>query len=185
MGGEVRLYNDQFERTATYPFDPRRSALAAITSRNDNVKLMRFKHSLGGLSCFRINPFQMNPSSAKEEQYARVDLTNFASWYRHRSLIDPMHVEGLTNDMREALGGFKYLRFMPPPENSRLAAEFDVGDGVIRSFAWNELPEGQRCLIALYAVLHFVLLTQAGTVIFDEPDNFIFLREIEPWLMAI
>ena len=28
------------------------------------------------------------------------------------------------------------------------------------------------------------LLAKGGTVIFDEPDNFLSLREIQPWLMA-
>jgi len=53
----------------------------------------------------------------------------------------------------------------------------------VLAFNFGELSEGQRCLICLYAILHFVL-AKGHTVILDEPDNFISLREIQPWLMA-
>ena len=46
-----------------------------------------------------------------------------------------------------------------------------------------ELSEGQRCLVALYMILHF-LIAKGKTVFLDEPDNFISLREIQPWLLA-
>jgi ATPase subunit of ABC transporter with duplicated ATPase domains len=51
------------------------------------------------------------------------------------------------------------------------------------TFALDELSEGQRCLIALYMILHF-LIAKGDTVFLDEPDNFISLREIQPWLLA-
>jgi len=38
-------------------------------------------------------------------------------------------------------------------------------------------------LIGLYMVLHFVI-AKGQTVILDEPDNFVSLREIQPWLLA-
>ena len=38
-------------------------------------------------------------------------------------------------------------------------------------------------LIGLYMVLHF-LIVKGHTVILDEPDNFVSLREIQPWLIA-
>ena len=38
-------------------------------------------------------------------------------------------------------------------------------------------------LIGLYMVLHFVV-AKGHTVIIDEPDNFVSVREIQPWLLA-
>jgi ATPase subunit of ABC transporter with duplicated ATPase domains len=38
-------------------------------------------------------------------------------------------------------------------------------------------------LMGLYMVLHFVI-AKGHTVILDEPDNFVSLREIQPWLLA-
>ncbi len=51
------------------------------------------------------------------------------------------------------------------------------------NFAISELSDGQRYLIALYMVLHF-LIARGSTVFIDEPDNFVALREIQPWLLA-
>jgi len=51
------------------------------------------------------------------------------------------------------------------------------------SFAISELSEGQRCLLVLYMILSFVI-ARGDTVFIDEPDNFIALREIQPWLLA-
>src|SRR5216684_2982402 len=48
-------------------------------------------------------------------------------------------------------------------------------------YSFSELSDGQRVLIGLYTVLHFALRSGA-TVCFDEPDNFIALKEIQPWL---
>ncbi len=51
------------------------------------------------------------------------------------------------------------------------------------NYAISELSQGQRCLLALYMILHF-LIAKGHTVFIDEPDNFISLREIQPWLKA-
>lgn len=63
-----------------------------------------------------------------------------------------------------------------------LVAEFR-GFGGAAQYLLQELSEGQRCLICLYTILHFVL-SKGATVLIDEPDNFISLREIQPWLTA-
>jgi ATPase subunit of ABC transporter with duplicated ATPase domains len=47
-----------------------------------------------------------------------------------------------------------------------------------------ELSEGQRVLVGLYAILHFAM-KPSRTLCFDEPDNFIALKEVQPWLARI
>ena len=55
-----------------------------------------------------------------------------------------------------------------------------------RSFRldFNELSHGQQALIALYALLHFVV-REKTTLCIDEPDNFVALAEIQPWLFGV
>jgi hypothetical protein len=50
--------------------------------------------------------------------------------------------------------------------------------------AFDELSEGQRILICLYALLHFVVGPQA-CVFLDEPENYIALTEMQPWLLEL
>ncbi len=51
-------------------------------------------------------------------------------------------------------------------------------------FNFSELSDGQRCLIALYTIL-FALKDQGASLFLDEPDNFITLRELQPWLNTL
>jgi len=183
--GEVHLYNDRFEHKVTYPFDWHRSALATIVPRKDNQKLTRFKQWISGLYCFRLNPFRMGSRAEGENLYPNVDLSNIAAWYRHLVQSDPEQNAAVLSSLRESLDGFSFLRLESAGENVRLlAAEFTQGDGKTSTFYFNELSDGQRCLICLYTIRHFVL-AKGSTVVIDEPDNFISLREIQPWLMAV
>jgi predicted ATPase len=185
LTGEVHLYNDRFEHKVTYPFDWHRSALATITDRKDNRTLTRFKRWLSGLLCFRINPFAMGLRAEGEDLSPNVNLSNFAAWYRHLVQTDPRQNAALLDSLRAALDAFGFLGLEPAGENVRvLIAEFVNGDGKSVRFGFQELSEGQRCLICLYTILHFVL-AKGSTVVLDEPDNFLSLREIQPWLMAV
>jgi len=185
IAGEVHLYNDRFEHKVTYEFDWYRSALATIIPRKDNKTLSRFKLWLAGLVCFRINPFLMGSRAEGESLYPNVDLSNIAAWYRHLVQADPKQNAAMLDSLRASLDGFSFLQLEPAGENVRLmAAEFTGGSGQTSKFYLNELSDGQRCLICLYTILHFVL-AKGSTVILDEPDNFVSLREIQPWLMAV
>jgi predicted ATPase len=183
--GEVRLYNDRFEHKVTYPFDWHRSALATIVPRKDNTTLTRFKIWLSNLLCFRIDPFQMGPRAEGEDLYPHVNLSNIASWYRHLLQAHPKDNAGFLESLRAAFDDFSFLGLEPAGENVRLLfAEFAQGGGTSVKLWFHELSDGQRCLICLYAILHFVL-AKGSTVILDEPDNFVSLREIQPWLMTV
>ncbi|MBI2841476.1 MAG: AAA family ATPase [Acidobacteria bacterium] len=183
--GEVHLYNDRFERKVTYPFDWHRSALATIVQPKDNQKLSRFKLWIGGLYSFRLNPFAMKSTAEGENLYPSVDLSNIAAWYRHLVRADPKQNAAMLSTLRTSLDGFNFLQLEPAGENVRLlTAEFAHGSEKTSKFIFQELSDGQRCLVCLYTILHFVL-AKGCTVILDEPDNFVSLREIQPWLMAV
>jgi len=182
-GGDVHLFNDQFEHKVSYPFDHYRSALATIVERKDNQKLTAFQRWLRSLTCFRINPFGMRSEAPGEDTDPQPDLSNLSSWYRHLSQEDQRHSDALRASLREVIDGFGYLQLEQAGRSRLLTAEFLDARGFIAKFSLDELSEGQRCLIALYAILHF-LLVKGCTVVIDEPDNFISLREIQPWLIS-
>ena len=182
--GEVSLYDDNFEQTVAYPFDSNRSAFETINQRKDNAILFRFKRWLDGLFCFRINPYAMNLRAEGEQLFPTVDLSNIAAWYRHLSQIEPRQVEGMRKSLCESMEAFEYLKFEKIGENvGLLVADFAHGQKTV-TFGFTELSEGQRCLVSLYTILHF-LIERGYTVILDEPENFVSLREIQPWLTAV
>jgi ATPase subunit of ABC transporter with duplicated ATPase domains len=49
---------------------------------------------------------------------------------------------------------------------------------------FHDLSEGQRALIALY-MLVYCGVNADRTLLIDEPDNFIALAEIQPWLLKL
>jgi hypothetical protein len=185
VSGEVRLYSDQFEQKVTYSLSQSRSAFQAQSPKKDNLILMAFKRWFNGLLFFRLNPFSMVMGAEGEDLDPNVNLSNIAAWYRHLSQAEPRATAALMDDLREAFDGLGYFRLKPAGEKLRLlVADFDEQDGRSPEFGLTELSDGQRCLVCLYVILHF-LIKSGKTVILDEPDNFVSLREIQPWLTAV
>jgi predicted ATPase len=183
--GEVHLFNDRFEQKVSYPFDWHRSALATINPRKENQTLIRFKEWCGRIFAFRLNPFSMTARAEQEDLYPSVDLSNFAAWYRHLIQAYPKENAAFLDSLRSVLDGFSHLDLQFFGENLRLLlCEFAQPNGSELKFGFHQLSDGQRCLICLYAVLHFIA-AKGGVVILDEPDNFVSLREIQPWLMKM
>jgi predicted ATPase len=181
--GEIRFFPNGDEKMAV-PFRTTKSALHL--SQLSNPKVQRFVEWVESLHCFRIDayPSAMDESADKEEQEPDDELENFAGWYRHLVQAYPDDNVRFVNSMREVLNGFLNLRFASDEDGTRkLWADFGAPKKKRSSYAISELSEGQRCLLSLYMILHFVIV-KGRTVFIDEPDNFISLREIQPWLLA-
>lgn len=189
---ETFYFNDQpnleFKDGVFVGFDLRlsqaRSALSTLPDDGAFWELDEFRRWLSKVWCSHINPISMGSRAESEEIVPRVDLANFAAWYRYLVQAHPRENTAFLTDLRESLDGFDQLVLADAGENVRiLYAEFLRNRKAVR-MGFGELSDGQRCLICLYAMVHFVV-AKGGTVIIDEPDNFISLREIQPWLMAI
>jgi len=183
--GEVHLFNDGHEDKVKYPFDWHRSALATVTDRPENTKLSWFKRWLGTLWFISPDPRQMGSLAESEAQAPARDLSNFAAWYRHLRLENDDHK--LLADLQQAIPGFQSMDLKDAGMGNRIlmlsfSVDGDSGQSK-QSFSqlFHELSDGQRVLIGLYTVLHFAFRSGA-TLFLDEPDNFIALSEIQPWL---
>ena len=126
----------------------------------------------------------MDEGAEREEAEPDYELDNLAGWYRHLIQAYPEQNVSFLGSAREALHGFQSLRFSADEDGARrLRADFTGEKSGKVSYSISELSEGQRCLLALYMILHFLII-KGHTVFIDEPDNFIALREIQPWLLA-
>ena len=169
---------------AGYRLDRRRSALSTIAADSGLTDVIRFTSWLNRVTLWHLNPFEMASRAEKESTNAGRTMVNFASWYRHLVQARPRENTALLKDLRRAIEGFDQLQLEHVGENVRiLHAEFLRNGAPIR-VPFASLSDGQRCLICLYAITHFVV-AKGGTVIIDEPDNFISLAEIQPWLNRI
>ena len=185
--GEVHLFNDSYQRKVNYPFDWFRSALATVQSRPENKKLMRFKEWLSNLHCLQLDPLRMSGTTDSEQSRPLSDLSNFASWYRHLTQERVDSAAALQSSLANIIPGFESLDLRSVGGVVRnLVAKFGSANGSRTGYTvgFDELSEGQRVLICLYAILEF-LVTDSVCLFLDEPENFIALPEIQPWLMEL
>ncbi|MCH8044775.1 MAG: AAA family ATPase [Planctomycetes bacterium] len=185
--GEIEIYDEDQKGNSKgrFPCDWHRSGLASIIARPDNKKLTWFKQWLNRLVQVKINPWAMSARSEREAREPAYDLSNFADWYRHLKLESGREVFQAIEDLREVIPGLESL------DAKEAGLDVRVIQATIRSrhdkpetLSFDELSEGQRVLIALYLLLHCALVDEA-TLLIDEPDNFIALAEIQPWLMKL
>ncbi len=182
-GGTLFLYGAEGSVTVHFSYDGQRSGftIAAPT----NPKFEPFRAWLADVLVFRINPFSITGFAQGEDLWPMPDMSNFAAWYRHLTQDDPLANLKFFGSLREVLPDFGHLKLEVLSNTSRtLEAWFRTEGTKDVRFRFAELSEGQRCLVCLYAILHFSI-EKGRSVIIDEPDNFIALRELQPWLVAV
>lgn len=189
---QVQLFDDNHALKASYPLDPVRSALS-VGPRRTSPKLTWFKEWLERLCCVHINPYNMGAEAKAEVEFPKDDLSDFAAWYGHIKQEQTGSFLHLQRSLEEILDGFEALDLKKAGRTARvLKAAFSRPSGETESaskkqrleFDFDELSDGQKVLVALYTLLHCAV-GPGTTICIDEPDNFVALAEIQPWLFAL
>ena len=181
-GGQVHLFDDDHEPGATFPFKPEQSFLPNLEAQNS--KLQWFKGFVAGINVFQLNPFALDPFSQQDERYLLTNGSNFVSWLRYLSEEKPEAKLECERCLAEIIPGFQRFRFHPIDDRKGLFAVFRREGGDNYELPLSNLSEGQRILSILYAVL-YGLTGGASVLCFDEPENFISLQEVQPWLQSL
>jgi len=127
----------------------------------------------------------MSARSERESRELAKDLSNFADWYRHLRLESGSAIFEAVTSLRDAIPGLDALDAKEAGLDVRvLQATMRSPSGEKGDSPFSDLSEGQRCLIALYVLL-YCAVEQDRTLLIDEPDNFIALAEIQPWLLKL
>jgi predicted ATPase len=182
--GEVQLYRDDHSAGPRYPFDGSRSALATIAPRPDNTRLTWFKEHLARMVFLRMCPMDIDAEASREDRMLVMSGSNFASWFRFLSQEYQDRILDLTSRLRDLYPGFRAFRLSEAGRDRRvLRAVFQDTSGEL-AFDFDELSDGQRVAMILYTLLYG--LRGGGYSLFiDEPQNFVALAEIQPWLIAL
>jgi predicted ATPase len=181
--GQIRFFPNESGSMAV-PLLTNRSALHLSVLSNSDVR--RFVEWLDRVHCFDIDayPGQMDEIADSEEREPDFDLENLAGWYRYLVQTYPDENVKFITSLRECMDGFQTLKYSTEEDGVRkLRAEFLAPTKKAIRYSISELSDGQRYLVVLYMILHF-RINRGDTVFVDEPDNFISLREIQPWLLA-
>jgi len=189
--GRVHLFADDEPELVQFPFDSSRSAISTVPERRQNAALSWFRRQIGHLYVFSPDPVQMTSEGPRE--IARPDrrLSQLASWLRDLSQERMTLMTELLSSLREPIAGLKDFGLMKSGETARtLKFDFEFGHGEQKnsgtsfSLPLETLSDGQRNLVALYTILH-AAVEEDTTLCIDEPDNYVALREIQPWLIAL
>ena len=193
----ARLYRDDYGRESSYQFDLARSGIGFLHAHPDNKKLTRFKTELTNTAIVSPYPplFKSEASTVTRTESAFFDplMQNFVEWYWSFAQKNIRSVVRLFEELKEVLPDFESLSMVESGENARvLKAAFHgrSGDHQLNRYSFGQLSDGQRFLVALYALLHLVEDNHLAeghrrSLFIDEPDNYLSLREVQPWLAQV
>jgi len=182
--GEIHFFSNENAQTPVLRWETNESALHL--SQFSNLHVRRFVEWIESVYCFSIDvyPGVMDEDAESENRLPDFELDNLAKWYRHLIQEEPEGNVNFLTSLRDGLNGFLSLRFATQEGGTRkLWVDFQAPSKGRAAYTISELSDGQRSLIALFMILHF-LIAKGQTVFIDEPDNFVSLHEIQPWLLA-
>lgn len=184
--GEVHLHYEDDTDGPVFPFRSDQSFLSNLDSpRPPRLnQLGEFRELVAGLWIVQPNPFQMEQVSRQHQSFLARRGFNFASFFDYLNTERPEVRAALEAHLREVSPGFLNFRFTTLWDGKILLAKFGAESHKAAEYRLEELSEGQRVLFMLYAAV-FGHLRQGSLLCFDEPDNFVSLPEIQPWLQTL
>jgi len=124
----------------------------------------------------------MDAYSRDESTGMARDGSDFISWYMYLATARPEAVARVSESLQEVIPGIEHLHLETIGEAKWLEARFK---GLKRALPLFQLSDGQRALIVLYTILKAAPALAYSLFMIDEPDNYVSLREIQPWLTEL
>lgn len=183
--GLVTLTEEAGVASAGFPYSAERSFLASVdvASTRPLRSVVQFKKSLIDMLTLQPNPFPTEWLSRREEPFFSWDGSNFASVFRFLTGERPAVRADLEVRLREAIPGFRDFVLRGVGDQKQLRVSFEL-ENREEDLSFGDLSEGQRVLAMLYTAVP-AHLSRGALVCFDEPDNFVSLPEIQPWLQLL
>lgn len=186
--GIAQLYHDDYTEGPKAPFDWSRSGVGVLNERPDNKRLTRFKREIARFVIASPCPPIFEHEARKEDEFLDRWMGNFVGWYRHAAQENMRGIAKLFPALAEALPGFDSMSLTEAGENVRaLKVDFarDTDDRRrVDRYRFRQLSDGQKALVALYSLI-FLAPHGRASLFLDEPDNYLALREVQPWFAAL
>lgn len=184
IDGKLQLFDEAGSPAGAVAARQTRSAVGTVVSGDADATLRGFKSWVWAPWSIRPDPRAMServePARRRGEVWLSPDLSDFGEWYLQVLRQSPGTIFKASNELSAVLPGFRELS----ESAGYLWATFEDEAGGSAEFSFGELSDGQRALIALYIVM-FAVAKPGRSLWFDEPDNYVALREIQPWLSAL
>ncbi len=183
--GTVQLYRDDHSKGPRYAADWSESALARVPAYGDtNHRLIRFVEHVRRIIICSLYPAGIAAESSSRDPILLRDAGNFVSWYHHMVLARQDLLTDFNRRLQEVIHGFRAIN-LPPVGQETVAMKVLFDDGKHRyDLGIDEVSDGQRALIALYALVNLTA-GQGYSLFLDEPDNYVAICELQPWLFSL
>jgi predicted ATPase len=165
---------------AQFPLSWWQAALGNIQPDGPLRDIQLLQDAIASIFILRTNPMNMEKESCAETRKPNLQLSNLISWYRSLSQ-EQAWTDSLRDSLQIVWHDFRSFRLVDTGMNRKsLQLRFEGVD-----IHFHELSDGERALLALY-MIRAALDTNSGcTVLLDEPDNFVGLSELQPWVLSL
>jgi predicted ATPase len=182
--GTVNMLFADDGKTERYSRIQDRSGISgSVPSQYGGIKLEAVRKAVSKWVVLKMFPMNMSSHSDKDESQLLETGENFPSWYRYVSDEYQGNLWILIEQLKACLHGFDSFSLRQAGESKLLKAMFNTG-GKPCEYLFHELSDGQRAMIVLYTIV-LGLRGQGYSLFLDEPDNWVSLREIQPWLTML
>ncbi len=169
-----------------FPLDWRQAALAAIQPQGSLREISMLQDALAKLLILRPDPRAMKPESKSEMKQPDLYLNNLISWYR--SLSQDLDWTVALRDLLQGIWpDFLSLKLLDAGLNTKALQLVFEGprSKADNKLLFDQLSDGEKALIGLYMVRAAIATGAAQTVLIDEPDNYVGLPELQPWVLSL
>lgn len=181
----VRFQKASGEQTG-FPLNWLQAALGSIQPVGGRRDIQILQEAIAKLVILRPSPHMMEFESRGESRLPRLHLGNLTSWYRFLS-----QEQDWTDDVRDALQqvwpDFRSFRLADVGMQTKaLQLRFGVGIGKEAGTLYlDQLSDGEKMLVGLYMLRSALATGAIHTALIDEPDNFVGLPELQPWVLSL
>ena len=183
--GELRFFTWQEEGLEFPLSNPNQSMMNAFP-------MLSYGRELSSILLCKLNPPLMISNLGETEERLDFNGANFASYYSYVLQQKQSEMFEVISQLREIFPGFESFGASPSDQQGRrkLVVNFSKPTGVVSRInkpipiLFDDLSDGQRALIVLYTLL-FCALDENATLVIDEPENYIALRELQPLIMLM
>ena len=172
-------------RESTFPLDWRQAALGAVQAPRDRKEIELLQRAMNRLLILRPDARVMRGESVEETFRPEMNLQDIISWYRSQQ-GDLDWTNSLRDSLHEIWPDFQSFRLVEYGRSAKaLQLRFETGDISETFLYFDQLSDGEKALVGLYMVRASMASNYASTVLIDEPDNYVGLPELQPWVLAL
>lgn len=176
-------YDAQANRKGDFLIPVNQSAVAGVYSGAGSERIGPFLTALSQMVVVRPLPSRFEGEAKRPSIKIDHWFDNFTAWYWNQATNGRFPIE-FPKLLSNVWPDFEFLNLTQAGSVMELIAKFSV-EGRSIQIGLNEMSDGERMLLALYALAAYQRTIVPVTIIIDEPDNFVAMAELQPWLLQM